>query len=232
MSCSRSRCLPLWLQQILLVPSSLLPLRPAASWRLHRRPAGSRSCDSAPSPPPVTRGDSRQRMSYWLCDDSWKKVLRHQHGVMEWMQRTDSTHDEVLMLFPLRRTRLIVLHNTTTPRWNYSHQQRWRRVWKHTADRRLFLRSWWTVSQQRTTTSAVPRSQTQHKFMHQELKAAETKREHKQLATESGRRQRAQTELTESDSTERHVVEIKPHSVRKQPCHMTCSDTHYRKFKI
>ena len=115
MSCSRSRCLPLWLQQILLVPSSLLPLRPAASWRLHRRPAGSRSCDSAPSPPPVTRGDSRQRMSYWLCDDSWKKVLRHQHGVMEWMQRTDSTHDEVLMLFPLRRTRLIVSsqHNDT-----------------------------------------------------------------------------------------------------------------------
>lgn len=39
-------------KQFLCSPSSLLPLLPTASWHLHPCPEGSRSCDSAPSPPP------------------------------------------------------------------------------------------------------------------------------------------------------------------------------------
>ena len=35
-------------------PSSPLPRSPAASWHRRPRPEGSRSCDSAPSPPPDT----------------------------------------------------------------------------------------------------------------------------------------------------------------------------------
>ena len=174
-SWSRHRCLQLWLrskrtQQILLVPSSLLPLRPAASWRLRRRPAASRSCDSAPSPPPVTWVDGRQRMWYWLCDDNLKKVLRHQHGVTEWMWAENRLWTGLNVLIKLGWH---VFHNRTTRRWIYSHQQRWRNVWNHTVDRII------------SSSGADELFDPQHKFMHQELQAAKTQRENKQVATET-----------------------------------------------
>lgn len=46
--------------RILSVPSFLPPLQPAASWHLLQHPAGSRSCDSAPSPPPITHGQGQK----------------------------------------------------------------------------------------------------------------------------------------------------------------------------
>lgn len=73
--------------QIFLIPSFHLLQRPAASWRLHQHPARSRSCDSAPSPPPTTQSQERKekmilislkrlRVNIWLIKTECGQKLK------------------------------------------------------------------------------------------------------------------------------------------------------------